>query len=190
MLDHMFIKGRSEKTVTSYLAAWDSWRKWCKDVSVSHLVQNVETLGIFFIHLVQGKCSISKINQHFYGIKWGYIRERIDVKFMEDPWLLIIIEGCRRHTNHRVMKKDPLTPDHLAALVDKFITHDCLLPDLRDICLITLSYAGFFRYQEVSDILASDVEFYDTYVRIFVEKSKTDIYRDGEWVIIAKTGTK
>ena len=33
----------------------------------------------------------------------------------------------------------------------------------------------------------SDIIFRKTYMKIFIEKSKTDNYRDGVWVVIAKT---
>ena len=36
----------------------------------------------------------------------------------------------------------------------------------------------------------SDVEFFTTHMRIFIEKSKTDVYRDGNWLVISRCDSK
>ena len=56
------------------------------------------------------------------------------------------------------------------------------------ICL--LGYAGFFRFNELALLKESDVKFYEDHVEVFVESSKTDQYREGAWVPIARTGSK
>ena len=58
--------------------------------------------------------------------------------------------------------------------------------NLRTICAILLGYAVFLRSQELFANKRCDISFESCYMCIFIEKSKTDIYRDGAWVIIAK----
>ena len=53
--------------------------------------------------------------------------------------------------------------------------------------LCVLGYAGFFRFDELVQLRRCDFQFEDSFMRIFVQRSKTDIYRDGAWVVIAKT---
>ncbi|XP_071093338.1 integrase/recombinase xerD homolog [Haliotis cracherodii] len=52
-----------------------------------------------------------------------------------------------------------------------------------------LSFAGFFRFSEVVNIRRSNIKFKDGFMSIFVENSKTDVYRDGRHVLIAATGS-
>ena len=52
--------------------------------------------------------------------------------------------------------------------------------------MMVLSYTGFLRYSEVSDLKASDIKWKKTHIELFIEKSKTDIYRDGHWLLISK----
>ena len=47
----------------------------------------------------------------------------------------------------------------------------------------------FFRYKEISNLRMNNLSFYDTHVKICIESSKTDIYSQGNTVIIAKTNT-
>ena len=51
-----------------------------------------------------------------------------------------------------------------------------------------LAYAGFFRISELLSIRRSNIVTEDLYHKIFIEVSKTDKYREGSWVYIAKTG--
>lgn len=53
-----------------------------------------------------------------------------------------------------------------------------------------IGIAGFFRYKELTGIQPNHIEFLEKYIKIFVPKSKTDIYREGNFIYIRKTGTK
>ena len=52
--------------------------------------------------------------------------------------------------------------------------------------MILLGFTGFLRYDELSKIMYDDINFFNTYMKVFIEKSNTDIYRDGKWVTICK----
>ena len=48
----------------------------------------------------------------------------------------------------------------------------------------------FLRYSEVSNLRISDIVIHDSFMAIFIEKSKTDIYRYGNWLYLAKLKSK
>jgi hypothetical protein len=48
--------------------------------------------------------------------------------------------------------------------------------------MILLSFAGFLRFDEVSSLLCSDVKIECEYLFLFIRKSKTDQYRNGNEV--------
>ena len=50
-----------------------------------------------------------------------------------------------------------------------------------------LSYAGFLRYSELSNLMRNHVTFYEQRIKLFLECSKTDVYREGRNVLIFKT---
>lgn len=85
-------------------------------------------------------------------------------------------------------KKEPITSEMLKALVTSKISDKSpSLSDLRTVALCLLGYAGFFRFSELCSIRACDIKFFPTYVSIFLESSKTDQFRDGAWVAIARS---
>ena len=64
------------------------------------------------------------------------------------------------------------------------------MKDLRVASLCSLAFAGFFRYSELCNIVPNHIEFYSDYIRIFVPRSKTDVYREGNYVYISSSETR
>ena len=50
----------------------------------------------------------------------------------------------------------------------------------------TLGYAGLLRFDEIDNIKCNEVSFFAEYIRIFIDKSKTDQYRSGNEVFRSK----
>ena len=50
--------------------------------------------------------------------------------------------------------------------------------------ILVLSFMGFLRFSELSNLKCSDFILHNT--QIFIENSKTDIYRKGHWLHLAK----
>ena len=63
------------------------------------------------------------------------------------------------------------------------------MSDLRTATICVTAYASFFlRFNELAFLRCCDVRFCDgIYVELFIAKSKTDIYRNGNVVMLAKT---
>ena len=59
--------------------------------------------------------------------------------------------------------------------------------DLRKLRTVLLGFSWFLIYSELADIKMNNIE--DTHIKIYIEKSKTDIYRRGNSVVIASTYT-
>ena len=55
------------------------------------------------------------------------------------------------------------------------------------LALCVLGYVGFFRFTKLVQLRRCDFQFENSFMRLFVDRSKTDIYRDGAWLVIAKT---
>ena len=60
----------------------------------------------------------------------------------------------------------------------------CLL--IRDYTVLVFSFMGFLRFSELSKLKHGDFILHNTYMSIFIERSKTDIYRRGYWFHSAK----
>lgn len=60
---------------------------------------------------------------------------------------------------------------------------------MLEFAMVLLSYAGFLRYSELANLKMSNLKIFSTYVSLHIEKSKTDVYRRGNNVIISKTNS-
>jgi hypothetical protein len=60
---------------------------------------------------------------------------------------------------------------------------------IRDLAMILLSFADFLRCDEISSLMCNNVKIYDEYLILFIEKAKTDQYRNDNEVLISNGNT-
>ena len=72
-------------------------------------------------------------------------------------------------------------------IVTKYGTTSFNLKDLRLVTMCLICFAGFLRFSELVNLKRSNIKFYSDHVNLNIEKSKTDIYREGKDVIISAT---
>ena len=97
-----------------------------------------------------------------------------------------MLDTIRRFDKHSVNKNDPLSPTVFRKLYQELMVHSRSLEDIRTMLFVALGFCGFLRFSEVIVLRKGDILLEAHYIRVFVEKSKTDVYRDGRWVHIAK----
>ena len=72
------------------------------------------------------------------------------------------------------------------SICQKFASAKANLSDLRTAAICVTAFAGFLRFNELANLRCCDVKFCkDKYVELFIAKSKTDIYRNGNVVMLA-----
>ena len=143
-------------------------------------------VSLFFLSLIQESVSCTIIDEVHYGLRWFH-----DLTGQPDPCnspvVLQLLESAKRLLSVLLKKKEPVTPEVIQRLVAHYSSASASLADLRLLILCVLGYAGFFHFSELVQLLWCGFRFEDSFMRIFVQRSKTDIYRDGAWVFIAQT---
>ena len=77
------------------------------------------------------------------------------------------------------LKKEPVTPAMFLGICNR---HACPNANLSDLCLATIcvtAYTASLSYNKLASLRCCNVSFCDSLVKIYVNKSKTDVYRDG-----------
>ena len=174
----------------TYSSGFNNWKKWATSYSVKHLPANPLSFSLFLLSLIQTDQNITKIESIFYAVKFYH-----NTLHLSDPTLNEVVqemlEVAKRHCKKAIKKKDPIKVDHIKSIFRLFTSAGTIsLQDFRTFVMILLGFSGFLRYAELSNIRFGDVVFCGTYFRIFIEESKTDIYRDGMWVTISGSGSK
>lgn len=142
---------------------------------------------MYLIHLTKLGKSTSTLNESFYAISWAH-----KLAGYYDPCksdlVISVKEGAHRMRGHSVHKKEPITPDILKNICILYGNNQSNLKNLRLACMCVLSYAGFLRYSELANLKMNNISFCSDHVKLFLEGSKTDVYREGKDVVISKTG--
>lgn len=145
-------------------------------------------MALYLACLAQSSNSPSPVLQAFYSINWAHSIVG-SVSPTEAVLVKNVLEGAKRSLSRPIQKKEPITPELLEKMCDS-LSKVFNLYNQRSICACLIAYAGFLRSSELLSIRANDVIFHDNYMSIAIRQSKTDIYRDGDSIVIAKTGTK
>ena len=62
------------------------------------------------------------------------------------------------------------------------------LYDIRSVVICLLASAAFLRFEDLSKLVRSDVKIGNDMLKLFIQSSKTDQYRDGTWIVVASSG--
>ena len=174
----------------TYSRGFDTWRKWASQFDEVKLFPAKDMfVALFLTSMIQESESFNKVNQVYYSLK--LLHDVFGSKNRYKSSLVkLVLESAERKLSKPVQKKEVIKPIHLRNLTT-MLTKDGKR-NLFNICTLTMcliSYAGFLRFNELVNIKRSDIHFRKAYLKLFIEKSKTDLYRDGSWVLIAKTGS-
>ncbi|XP_071499136.1 integrase/recombinase xerD homolog [Diadema antillarum] len=188
-LTKILAASRADNTVYKYKRAWLAWEEWCTQFKVNSALAEPEDISRYLIHLYQSGAPYSRMESAFYAIKWHYdCNPKVHINPCDRKFLHIVLQGLKKLLYKPIVKKEPITPEILKAVVEKYSSSTSLV-DIRLCAMILIAYAGFLRYDELINIRRCDLDMYVSHVNIFIMKSKTDIYRQGAWVLIGATNT-
>ena len=143
-------------------------------------------VALYLLSVLQASTSPSPVRSALYSIRWAH-----DVAGLQSPTSHTlpqkVLESARRRLAHQTSKKLPMTREILLKFFQNL--HGSLV-DTRFMAMALLAFAGFLRFNELSSLRPKDVVSHATYFELFIERSKTDEYREGAVIPIIKTGTK
>ena len=190
-LPDLLCESKAESTTKGYFQSFLRWKKWASSNGISHsdiLPAKPLHCALYLASLVQLSRTPSPVVQAFYGLKWVHSIIGAANSPTDSSLVINVLEGAKRRLATHTQKKEPITPVMLQKMYDSLFC-DRNVFNQRIICACITAFAGFLRVSELLSIRRSDIIFSECYMSIFIQKSKTDIYRDGNWVIISRTGS-
>ncbi|XP_062621054.1 uncharacterized protein LOC134282664 [Saccostrea cucullata] len=181
------VTSKAENTAKQYRYAFNTFCKWCSSFNpgIQSLPASENNVALYIIHLAKQCKSSGTIHSAIHAISWAHsLAGYIDP--CDSALVKTVKEGAVRETSKPVIKKEPITPEHLKTLVSTF-GEDGNLYNLRTLCMCLLGFAGFLRFSEIVNIRYSDICIQTNCVEINIVKSKTDVYKTGHKVCIART---
>ncbi len=179
---------RAESTVKKYNDAFGAWKVWGRLRHVATERPTHEEIARYMIDMYNEQAPYSKIETTFYAIKWklSTLMESCTDNPFESKFLYLLLDGLKRLLSKPVCRKEPITAEMLINIVETYGDSD--LKNCRLCAMLLIGYAAFLRFDELANLRICDVEFSQSHVKLFLEKSKTDQFREGAWVIVGATG--
>ena len=97
------------------------------------------------------------------------------------------LAGAQRLLAHQTTKKEPITVSQLEQLVASKADSMASLYNIRSVVICLLAFAAFLRFDELAKLVRSDVKIENDMLKLFIQSSKTDQYRDGAWIVVASS---
>lgn len=98
------------------------------------------------------------------------------------------MEGLQRKLAKPKVKKEPITTDMLLELVQSF-SSPATLTEVRLGAIMLLAFAAFLRYDEIAKLRCKDIAFSKDNMVVHIRSSKTDQFRQGDRVLVARVGS-
>ena len=168
------LQSQTNSTTKAYLRVIKRFLERCKRKNLSvQLPFPVSTVSLYLFESHQSCASSASLIQTHAALKWFHS----DSEFCKN-----IIQSAKRTKSKPVSKKKPFSSQIIKDILDAYNKEGANLKDVRIAALCSLTFAGFFRYNELCNITPNHIEFHSQYIRIFVPQSKTDVYREGNYV--------
>ena len=147
-----------------------AFKKW-KDFAFSNLKKTSFLpispihVALYLQHVLESTRSCSSVDTAFYAIKWAHEMAGM-VSPTDNQLVSRVREAAKRILGAaRPNRKEPITIEVLNDMVGRADLSNIL--QLRNVCLYALSYAGFFRSEEVLNIRMYHIYFHDRFRAVF-----------------------
>ena len=188
-LPAMALRSRQEKTIQNYVNSFIRWRNWAQSFpEITHLPADPLYVSLYLLHLSDSAKTHAPVSLAFYAISWAHRCAGLDDP-TKTPLPKMVKESATRSLGQGSNKKSPVTPDMLKDIVLKYSNLDSDISNLRIATICLIAYSGFLRFDELAHLRYCDVSFSPEYAKLFIERSKTDVYRAGQCVYIARLFT-
>ena len=135
---------KADGTVRTYLGGFRRWKRWAFSNHVCRFPANPFQALIYIQCLLQDANSPSPDLNAVYSIVWAQQMAGLS-KISDHPLVSLMVSASQRLLGRPKVKKDPVTPEMLKALVESKITDKSpSISDLRTVALCLIGYAGFF----------------------------------------------
>ena len=181
------LKSRADSTSKKYLGAYRRWKVWAdaRQGVPSFPVMEVH-LVLYMQHLSESTGSKAAVEEAVHALSWLHGLAGLQ-PLGGLPLVQTTLEGLKRTLARPKVRKEPITADMLKAMVEA-AGPDPSLTEIRLLAVCLLAFAGFMRCDELVKLKCDDITFNSESMVVRVQSSKTDQYRDGASLVIARTG--
>ena len=179
-------KSRADSTVSKYLRAFRRWKIWASAKTLQAILAKPHHFALYLQYLGEKTKSKAVVEEASNAVSWVHNSAGLCPP-LADLFVKATLEGLQRSLAKPVVKKEPVTVDMLEAIV-RDADKSGSLADLRLATACLLGFSGFLRFSELICLRPCDFEVSQEMMKIRIEQSKTDQLRQGDELVIVRTG--
>ena len=185
-LPRVLVRDRAPKTVSSYVRAYQAWKKWAVKCSATALPADPGVFALYLVHLIEQGSSVSLLNTAIYGASCVHKKSGYH-ELNEHPLVRQVAEAGRRILAKLPSRKKTLDVSVVKKIISR-LEHGNLA-DIQVASLLALGFFGFLRWDDLSRLTVDNLQFTDSHLAIFLVQRKNDQFRDGCCVFVARCST-
>ena len=186
------VKSRANSTIQTYVRTVKKLFQWCRTNNIQlDLPLHPATIAMYIHKVSRTRTSVSSLNIVYAALKWlhSLIPYR-GLNPVDNDFCKTMLQAARRKVGRPISKKRPVSASIVREIIDKYASAQSNLKELRTAAFCTLGFAGFLRFDELRTMNCNQIHLHDEYMEIILPKSKTDVYREGNVIYIARSKTK
>ena len=185
-LPRTMLSSKADSTSKKYLYAFARWKEWAEKKSEVAVFPVIDVqFALYLQDLAETTESRAAVEAAANAVSWVHQLAGLEA-ITASPFVRAVLAGLQRKLAKPKKKKEPVTPDMLVA-----IARSCgdSLSDLRLLAMAVFAFAAFLRCNELINLRCCDISFSSESMSVSLPKSKTDQYREGSSVLVARSST-
>ena len=186
-LSDVALASRAPSTSSKYFSSYIRWRSWAREHGLSVFPASPFHFAIYLRHLLTEAKTASPLESAVHSITWFH-QLGGEPSPSDHPLVKSILAGAQCLLARQTSKKEPITVSQLEQLVACKADSMASLYNIRSVVICLLAFAAFLRFHELAKLVRFDVKIENDMLKLFIQSSKTDQYRDGAWIVVASSG--
>ena len=174
------LSGLEKNSLKSYKSKFNAWKNFAVQNCLDIFPVNIIEFKVFLCMRIQEGACWSTINSTISALKFFNKILHIDQVIDFEPSFVAYLKKFSRNPNKR---RRPLTKDEFDSVFQFFgkqYVKDFEIA--RSLCILSFSYLGFLRYDDISQIKLCDVGLQGKIVKMNISQAKNDYEKKGQSV--------
>lgn len=183
-LQTLVLADKAPSTVKNYWAAFRRWASWAQTFDFQVLPAKPAAVALYLVYLLQTRRSNSPVIQARSALHWVHCKADVDDPTAH-PTVQQLGDSIRRVCAKPVQRCVALSPQQLQEVLACLQLKDTLASK-QNAALFALGFSALLRWDDLSHLLANDLEFFPSHMLVRLRQRKNDQFREGQQVVVSR----
>ena len=183
-LDILAAGDQAVSTANQYAPYVDKWSQWCSRRGVPDFPPDAWNVVVWLFECAAGDTSVSPTLNRCNALSWG-CTQMGQSPIGQHSLVLRAKRGLHAQLGLRSIQKAPILPEHVSRIYLQHAANENVAPiTLLDVTQVAVMVEAAARHDDMCSVSLGSVCCFEGAVRLFCPQTKTDRYRDGQWLTL------